>query len=297
MKQTNSKLANTNQTAFNQTIPLILGSSGKTGRRVVKRFVEKGLNFRACTRHSEIPFDWYDASTWDKAIQGVSAVYVVFSPDLAVPKAPAIIKNFVTVAKSCGVEHLVLLSGRGEAEAQSCEKIVMDSTLDWTIVRSSWFAQNFSEGFMLDDILRGQVLLPVDEIKEPFVDVDDIADIVFAALTDDKHNGQIYEVTGSKLLSFREAVAEIAIAANRKIDYQQVPMDDYVKYMIEANVPRDYIELIKYLFTEVLDGRNSSLTDGVKRALGHEASSFHCYANAVEKTGIWDVVEQAQVNA
>lgn len=292
MNQTNAMRTNTNQ-----TIPLILGGSGKTGRRVVKRYVEKGLNFRACTRHSEITFDWYDASTWQNALHGISAVYVVFSPDLAVPKAPAIIKNFVSVAKSCGVEHLVLLSGRGEAEAQSCEKIVMDSTLDWTIVRSSWFAQNFSEGFILEDILRGQVLLPVGEIKEPFVDVEDIADIVFAALTDDTHKGQIYEVTGSKLLSFREAIAEIAIASSRKIDYQQVPMDDYVKYMIEANVPRDYIELIKYLFTEVLDGRNSSLTDGVKRALGRESRSFNFYANATEQTGVWDLVEHAQVNA
>ena len=284
-----------NQT--NNKIPLIIGSSGKTGRRVAERFNSNGLDFRAGSRHSEIPFDWYDTGTWQKALHGISAVYVVFSPDLAVPGAPAIIKDFVQVAKTCGIEHLVLLSGRGEEEAQICEKIVMNSTLDWTIVRSSWFAQNFSESFFLDDVLRGQVFLPVGEIKEPFVDVEDIADIVFAALTDDKHKGQIYEVTGAELLSFGDVFSEIEAATNRNIDYQQISMDDYVKFMIDAKVPQDYVALIKYLFTEVLDGRNESLTDGVQQALGREPRNFHDYAKLTAETGAWDNPERAHVSA
>ena len=280
-----------------QKTPLILGSSGKTGRRVVERFSSKGLGFREGSRHSEIPFDWYDASTWQKALQGINAVYVVFSPDLAVPGAPEIIKHFVQVAKSCGVEHLVLLSGRGEEEAQSCEKIVMNSTLGWTIVRSSWFAQNFSESFFLDDILRGQVFLPVGEIREPFVDIEDIADVVFAALTDEKHKSQIYEVTGPALLGFREVVSKIAAATNRKIEFHQVSMDDYVKYMAEADIPQDYVELIRYLLTEVLDGRNESLTDDVRRALGREPRSFNDYAKITAETGIWNPNNRSYANA
>ena len=286
--------------AQNQTIenaPLILGSSGKTGRRVINRFIANGLGYREGSRNSDTPFDWYDATTWKEALQGISAVYVVFFPDLAVPGAPAIIKNFVQVAKSSGVEHLVLLSGRGEEEAQTCEQIVMNSTMDWTIVRSSWFAQNFSESFFLDDILQGQVFLPIGDVKEPFVDIEDIADIVFAALTDEKHKNQIYEVTGTKLLSFRDVISEIARAANRNIDFQQVSMEDYVKYMVEAEVPEDYVALIKYLFTEVLDGRNESLTDGVQRALGREPGSFHAFAQNISETGVWDTPEQVHASA
>ncbi len=280
-----------------QKLPLILGSSGKTGKRVIDRFISNGLSFREGSRNSEIAFDWYDETTWGKSLEGVNAAYVVFSPDLAVPGAPAIIKNFVQSAKSSGVEHLVLLSGRGEKEAKTCEKIVMDSTMDWTIVRSSWFAQNFSESFFLDDILRGQVFLPIGKIKEPFVDIDDIADIVFAALTDDKHKGQIYEVTGTELLTFRDVMETIAKSTNRKIDFQQISMDEYVNYMIEAKVPEDYVALIKYLFTEVLDGRNESLTDGVQRALGREPRSFHDYAKAVAETGLWNPEQLTYANA
>jgi uncharacterized protein YbjT (DUF2867 family) len=282
---------------INKKLPLIIGSSGKTGMRVAERFDSNGLNYRAGTRHSEIPFDWYDTNTWQKALHSINAVYIVFSPDLSVPSAPAIIKTFVKVAKVCGVKHLVLLSGRGEDEAQNCEKIVMDSTLDWTIVRSSWFAQNFSESFFLEDIIRGQVFLPIGEIKEPFVDIEDIADIVFAALTDEKHKGQIYEVTGSKLLTFRDVFTEIETAAGRRIDYQKISMDDYVKFMSEASVPEDYIALIKYLFTEVLDGRNASLTDGIQRALGRGPRSFHEYAKATAETGVWDNPARANVGA
>jgi len=269
-------------------IPLILASNGKTGRRVAERFRNNGFDFRSGSRESKIPFDWYDASTWTRALHGISAVYVVFYPDLAVPDAPEIITNFTQVAKSCGVEHLVLLSGRGEEEAQNCENIVMNSTLDWTIVRSSWFAQNFSESFFLDEILRGQVIVPVGDVKEPFVDIEDTADIVFAALTDKKHKNQIYEVTGPTLLTFREAIQEIAEATNRKIEFQQVSMEDYIKILTDAQVPADFIALLKYLFTEVLDGRNAHLSGGIKQALGREPGSFHSYAKSTADTGVWD---------
>lgn len=271
-----------------QKIPLILASNGKTGSRVADRFRASGLGFREGSRQSDIPFDWYDSSTWPKALDGISAVYVVFYPDLAVPGAKDIIADFTRTAESCGVNHLVLLTGRGEDEAQACEKIVMNSTLDWTIVRASWFAQNFSENFFLDDILRGQVIVPFDDFTEPFIDADDIADVVFAALNDEKHKGQIYEVTGPDLLSFRETIREIGELSNRKIGFQQVPMDDYVHFLNEAEVPREFVGLLKYLFSEVLDGRNAYLCDGVKQALGREPRSFHSYAAATAGTGVWN---------
>ena len=277
-----------NNSKTEQKIPLILASNGKTGSRVTDRFRASGLGFREGSRNSDIPFDWYDSSTWQKALDGISAVYVVFYPDLAVPGAKEIIADFTRAAEASGVEHLVMLTGRGEEEAQACEKIVMSSALDWTIVRASWFAQNFSENFFLDDILRGQVVVPFDDFNEPFVDADDIADVAFAALTDKKHRGQVYEVTGPDLLSFRETIREIGEVSNRKIGFQQVSMDDYVKLLSEAEVPQDFVWLLKYLFSEVLDGRNAYLADGVKQALGREPRSFHSYAAATAETGAWN---------
>ena len=286
-------------TQFNhkQKLPLILASKGKTGSRVIERFSSQGLAFKEGSRNSETPFDWYNSKTWELALKGVSSVYVVFYPDLAVSGAASIIKEFTLVAKSMSVEHLVLLSGRGEEEAQICERIVMESGIDWTIVRSSWFSQNFSESFFLDGILKGQVVIPFGEVKEPFVDAEDIADVVFAALTKQCHRGKLYEVTGSNLISFRNAISQIAEASNQRIEFLQVPMVEYIQILQSAQVPQDFIDLLTYLFKEVLDGRNAYLTDGIDQALGRQPRSFGDYVNTTVQTGIWDSNKKAASTA
>ncbi len=115
----------------------------------------------------------------------------------------------------------MLLSGRGEEEAQRCERIVLDTNPAWTIVRASWFNQNFSEGFFVDPLRDGVLALPAGDVGEPFIDAEDIADVAVAALTEAGHEGQIYEVTGPRLMTFAEAVDEIARAAGRELRYTQ----------------------------------------------------------------------------
>jgi uncharacterized protein YbjT (DUF2867 family) len=180
----------------------------------------------------------------------------------------------------------VLLSGRNEAEAEKAERVVMASGLEWTIVRCAFFAQNFNEGGWLDEVLAGAVSLPVDQVQEPFVDADDIADVAVAALTDDRHVGQLYELTGPRLLSFGEAVAEVAAAAGRPIDFVSVSIDDYVAMLAEYGMPQDFIWLLNHLFTEVL-GSKAQLADGVQRALGREPKDFADYARETAATDVW----------
>ena len=186
------------------------------------------------------------------------------------------------------MRRLVLLSGRGEEEAQRAEQDVMGSGIDWTILRASWFAQNFSENYLLDSVLAGEVILPAGDVGEPFVDADDVADVAVAALTEDGHVGQLYEMTGPRLLTFAEAVAEIATATGREIRYVQVPAEAYASALAEQGVPAGFVWLLDYLFTTVLDGRNAHLTDGILRALGREPRDFSAYARAAAATGVWD---------
>lgn len=91
-----------------------------------------------------------------------------------------------------GVRKIVFLSGRGEVEALHVEDALKACGAEWTILRCSFFCQNFSENFLLDPILAGELALPVGPVAEPFVDADDIADVAVAALTDDRHSGQLY---------------------------------------------------------------------------------------------------------
>jgi uncharacterized protein YbjT (DUF2867 family) len=200
--------------------------------------------------------------------------------------------DFASLAVKSGVRRLVLLSGRAEEGALLGEQALRDSAADWTILRSTWFSQNFSEGFFVDQVLSGEVAVPARSVQEPFVDADDIADVAVAALTDDRHVGQLYELTGPRLLTFSKAIAEIARAAGREIRYVQVSPDEYSSWLAEQHVPEEFVSLINYLFTEVLDGRNAHLADGVQRALGRPPRDFSEYARRTAATGIWGGIQE-----
>ena len=266
---------------------LVLGGTGKTGRRVVERLAARGLPTRVGSRSAEPPFDWENEATWKPALRGVGSAYVTYYPDLAVPGAVAAVRSFADVAIGSGVRRLVLLSGRGEPEAERAEAAVRDSGADLTILRSTWFMQNFSEDYMLEHVLSGEIRLPAGDVPTPFLDADDIADVAAAALTEDGHAGQLYELTGPRSLTFAEAAAEIAEAAGREVRYVPVSLEEHAAEAAEHGVPAEVVELLTYLFAEVVDGRNADTTDGVRRALGREPRDFADYAREAAATGVW----------
>jgi uncharacterized protein YbjT (DUF2867 family) len=244
---------------------------------------------RIASRAADPGFDWDDASTWDSVLNGVVAVYLTYAPDLAIPGAAEAISAFVEKAVACGVERTVLLSDRGEEEAQTCERIVQQSGAQWTIVRASWFNQNFSEGEFLGMVLEGLITLPAADIPEPFIDVNDIADVAVAALTEDGHAGEVYEVTGPRMLTFGDLAQEISAAASRPVEFQRVPKDAFAHAIKDSGAPDNIAWLLNYLFDTVLDGRNAYLADGVQRALGREPTDFADFARDIAASGQWDV--------
>ena len=271
---------------------LIIGKNGKTGTRVNQRLQALGYATRAVSRSTNPAFDWEQPATWDSAIAGTRAAYVTYQPDLAVPGAEATIKAFVRVAADAGLEHIVLLSGRGEAGAERAEQILMKSGIAWNVVRASWFAQNFSESFMLDGILAGELVLPAGDTVEPFIDADDIADVAVAALTEADLRNRLFEVTGPRALSFAEAIAEIAAATGRPLRYTRVPVDAYIEALQEQGIPEDVQWLLRELFTVVFDGRNSKVKHGVEQALGRPATDFSRYVDKAVASGVWDSIMQ-----
>ncbi len=273
-----------------KNITLVLGGTGKTGRRVAERLRRSGYDFRIGSRSAVPSFDWDNDASWDPCLKGVTAVYITYTPDLAIPGASDAIQAFVNKAKRDGVKRLVLLSGRGETEAQACERIVQRAGLDWTIVRASWFNQNFSEGAFIDMVVGGAITLPAGDTSEPFVDADDIADVAFAALTEDGHAGEIYEVTGPRLITFNDVAKALSKATGREISYVDVPHEAFVENIRQSGAPGEVVWMLDYLFATVLDGRNAHIADGVERALGRPARDFVDYANDAAATGCWEVV-------
>lgn len=282
--------ANNTSTSLNNI--LVLGATGKTGSRIASQLQSQGKNVRLGSRSAPPSFDWHHESGWDACLEGMEAVYINYAPDLAIPGATDSIQAFVNKAKNHGIKRLVLLSGRGEEEAQACEQIVQESGIDWTIVRASWFNQNFSEGAFIDMVLAGQIAVPVGNVGEPFVDVDDIAEVAAVALTEPGHIGKVYEVTGPRLMTFRDIAAELSRACEREIDYVDVPHDLFVEGVKNTGAPKDVVWMIDYLFTTVLDGRNAYLTDGVQRALGRPPKDFADFARTVAAAGTWTVAKE-----
>jgi uncharacterized protein YbjT (DUF2867 family) len=272
---------------------LVLDGTGKTGRRVAERFKTRRLPTRVGSRSGEPPFDWEDRTTWAPALSGVGSVYVTYYPDLAVPGSVEAVRSFAELAVESRVRRLVLLSGRGEPEAERAELALQEvvdarAGVEWTILRSTWFMQNFSEDYMLEHVLSGEIRLPAGDVPTPFLDADDIADVAVAALTDEGHAGQLYELTGPRSLTFAEAAAEIAGASGHDVRYVPVSLEEHAAEAAEHGVPAEVVELLTYLFDEVVDGRNANTTDGVRRALGREPRDFADYARDVAAAGIWD---------
>jgi uncharacterized protein YbjT (DUF2867 family) len=277
------------QTNPTQGPVLVVGGTGKTGRRVAERLEARGIPVRIGSRSGQPPFDWDAPDTWGPALDGVRAAYVTYYPDLAFPGVPEKMEAFGRVAKAQGVEHLVVLSGRGEAGALASERALQFAGVDTTIVRSTWFSQNFSEHFLLEPVLAGVIALPAGDVAEPFVDVDDLADVAVAALTEDGHAGQVYELTGPRLLTFHDIALELSKVTGRAIQYVPVTAEQYAAMAIEHGVPADEVEGLTALFAEVLDGRNAHLADGVQRAIGRAPKDFSDYAREAAASGVWDI--------
>lgn len=267
---------------------LIIGKTAKTGLRVDQRLRALGHATRGVSRSSSPAFDWEDTTTWREALKGTQSAYVTFFPDLAIPTAEDTIRKFVEVAKDAGLQHLVLLSGRGEQGAERAEKVVMNSGMDWNVVRASWFMQNFSEGFMIEGIVGGELMLPAGDTVEPFIDIDDIADVAVAALTRTELRNRLFEVSGPRAMTFTQCVAEISEVVGYDVKFTQITIDEFLGALKAQGMPEGMLWLMRELFTVVFDGRNSTPATGVEEALGRPATDFSEYLRKVMDSGAWN---------
>jgi len=269
---------------------LITGVTGKTGSRIQRRLAARGITTRPASRQSAVPFDWYDSSTWTEALDGIRTAYLSFYPDLAVDGAPAIIQQFTDLAMARGVRKLVLLSGRGEVNAQRCEDIVLNSGAQATVLRASWFGQNFSEGHFLEGVRAGVIAVPAGEVREPFLDIDDLAEVAERVLLEEGHEGKVYELTGPELLSFHQVAEQLSAASGLEVQYVPITLEQNYS-MLEGIAGEEFATLITDLCREVLDGRNESLGDGVEQVLHRSPSSFADYCRKAAHSGVWSLVQ------
>lgn len=265
-------------------LTLIIGGTGKTGRRVAERLQHRGAPVRIASRSGRPRFDWQEPATWAAALEGVQSVYLAYYPDLAAPGAEAQLGAFSAQAVASGARHIVLLSGRGEVGARRSEQAVIASGIGCTILRCAFFCQNFSEGALLGGVLEGQLAFPAGEVREPFIDLEDVADVAVAALTEHRHEGKIYELSGPRLMTFGDAAGELSRVTERAIGYRPITSAQFAEGVAQY-VPEPYALFLAELFEGLFDGHNAHLSGGVEEVLGRPARDFRDFAQAAMRAG------------
>lgn len=268
-------------------VTVVIGGNGKTGRRVAELLTARGHAVRPVSRSTPIRFDWEDPATWPAALDGATSAYITYQPDLSAPGATDAIAALGKAAEQAGLERLVLLSGRGEPEAQACEQILLDGQVPTTVVRCSFFAQNFTEHFLQGPVLDGVIALPAGDVAEPVVDADDVAEVAVVALTTDGHAGKVYDVTGPQLLNFHDIAATLSAATGRDVVYLPVSVEAYATEAIAAGVPAEEADMLASLFAHIFDGHNATLSDGIEQALGRQGRMFAAFAADAAAAGAW----------
>ncbi|WP_300530572.1 DUF4345 family protein [Maricaulis sp.] len=265
---------------------LVTGATGKTGSRIISRLKGRGHEVRPGSRSSATPFDWDRPDTWSGPLEGAGAVYICFQPDFAFPGALETLSSFAEAVAAAGVKRVVMLTGRGEPHALQGEAILQRICPSATILRSSWFAQNFSEGSLRDAVMSGFVPMPGGDIREPIIDLDDLADVAAAALTEDRHAGQIYELTGPRLMSFNEIAQALSEATGRTIQHLPITFEEF-HAELESAAGQQFADIVTAIARETFDGRNAHVTGGVERAIGRPPRDFADFAKREAAAGAW----------
>jgi len=270
---------------------LVLGATGKTGRRVAARLRLRGTQVRTASRSSPTRFDWADPDGWDPVLRGITTAYVV------PPAVPGPVHDFVARAESAGVRRLVLLSGHGAdtwgdssfgLDMRSAEDAVRGSALEWTVLRPANFDQNFDEDFFHAPLVAGELALPAGAVPEPFIDLEDVADAAAAVLTEPgRHAGRIYELTGPRALTFAEAVELISRASGLPIAYKQVSPAEYTAALVEEGWDEGDAHHVADMFVLMERGVLAETTGGVFTVLGRAPRTFEDYVVRAAAAGAW----------
>ncbi len=272
---------------------LVLGGTGKTGTRLVRHLTAAGATARPAARTpgpaapgvEPVRFDWDDPSTHDAALAGARGAYLV-PPALRLDYADQL-AALTRRAVGAGVERLVLLSARGPADPSVPDPLtgVIDAVrsaagdVGVTVLRPSWFAQNFTESFFVPGIrAEGALVAPTGDGAHPFIDADDIAAVAAAALTQDGHAGRTYDLSGPVALTFAQAAAVLTPYAGREVRHVDVPVDDWRAGAVAGGLPEEYGHLLAALLTAIREGRDAHVSDGVQQALGRPATPLEDWA-------------------
>lgn len=264
---------------------LVTGATGKTGSRVVDLLRARGLTARAATRTPQIPgqirFDWTDPDSFAPALDGVRAVYMVAPTGVAEPLAA--MRPFIDRAITAGVDRLVLLSSsmieEGGPVMGTVHGYLRANAPGWSVLRPSWFMQNFSEAQHLDTIRReGRIYSATGDGRVPFIDAGDIAAVAVAALANPAFaNGELI-LTGPATLDYDALARLISVAAGREVEHHRLSTTDLAARLGEIGIPDAFAHILAQMDAAIAGGAEDRVTGAVVDVTGRQPKTFAAFA-------------------
>ncbi|HWD29646.1 MAG TPA: NAD(P)H-binding protein [Rhizomicrobium sp.] len=267
---------------------LVTGATGKTGRSLIAQLEQTGLPYRAASRTGAVPFDWERPATWDGALDGVAAVYLV-APG-TVGNAYALMIDFIAAAMRKGVRRFVLLSmsglpAGGPAHGQ-VHQWLKDNSGDWAVLAPSAFMQNFSAGPYLASIREeDRIYSNTGDGRVPFIDVHDIAASARAVLTAAAPSNAEFVLTGEEPMSYDRVAQIVGRACGRAIAHVPVTMDEMAARLMRRGIPEANARMLAFGYQTIAAGAQDRATGVVRTLTGHTPMTFEAFAKA--NAAVW----------
>ncbi|MEV7871094.1 ergot alkaloid biosynthesis protein [Streptomyces sp. NPDC088124] len=272
---------------------LVIGASGTTGGRLARRLGDAGVPVRKAGRSAaaDLRFDWADPATFEPAVRGVRAVYLVAPIGVAEPVP--VVEPFLAAARRAGVERVALLgssavpmsdpgSGPGADGPGALGGLLERYVPEWTALRPSWFASNFTGAHPHAESIRryGEIVSATDDGRVPFIDPDDIASVAYQVLTAPHAPARDLVLTGPQPLTFDEVAVALTESTGRTVRHRRVSAAELSAFLQRDGMPAAFADLLAGLDTAIAGGAEDRTTTRVEEITGTTPRSFRDFLAA-----------------
>ncbi|MFE4709363.1 ergot alkaloid biosynthesis protein [Paenibacillus sp. NPDC056722] len=281
----------------NQRKILITGGRGKTGTRIAERLEQQGYSYTTTLRNAqlitnpenEVHFDWYDSSTFLPVLKDIERVYLV--APIGDPEPIKVMKPFIELALEKGVRRFVLLSSASISENGPVfgpvHQLLKELAPEWTVLRPSYFMQNFTEGQHTATISNQDLIISAaGQGKIGFVTAEDIAEVAVRALIDGHAHNTEHVITGPDSLSYDEVSQIISHVTGRIIKHTSIEDHELTRSWLALGLGKEYAAFMTELDRRIREeGTEDLTTDSVLKVTGKAPVSFMDFAK--KHASVW----------
>jgi uncharacterized protein YbjT (DUF2867 family) len=268
---------------------LITGASGNVGREVLNQIAQTGARVRAgfqSVGKANVPsgvevamIDYNQLETLREALQGVDRVFLVGPPTA---QLTALERNAIDVIKQSDVQQLVKLSAMGgrasifpRQHAES-EDYITSRGVPYTFLRPNGFMQNMINYNASTVTTQNRFYGTEGDGRISHIDIRDVAAVAVKVLRDGDgaHLGKAYTLTGPEALTNTQLAAIMSDVLGRKIEYVNLPPQQFRGALLSAGVPEWSADALLDLERLYREGGAATVTEDVEQILGRKPIHF-----------------------